>query len=119
MSAWILGLALSAGYLINKNLQVTDRLEQATTKYQSAAKPADPGPTSKEIRTKQGDARYASGKSGGEYDDFNQGTGSSRAQMNEVVASQKAAAKKVEEYETQHRHPEIQGVMLVRDNYGI
>ena len=51
MSAWIVALALSAGYLVNKNLQVKDRLEQAATKFNSAAQPADPGPTSQQIRS--------------------------------------------------------------------
>ena len=43
MSAWIVGLAIAAGYLINKNLTVQSRLTQAEAEYQGAAKPATGG----------------------------------------------------------------------------
>ena len=119
MSAWIIALALSAGYLINKNVQIKDQLEQASTKYNRSAEPAEPGPTSDEIRSQQSNKDLATGRSGGKYDDFNQGTGSSRSQMNQVLAAQDAAAQVVQEYESRAAIPEIQGVMMIRDNYGI
>ena len=53
MSAWVIALGLSAGYLVNKNLQMTERLEQQVKVHQEEAKPADPGPTSEAIRTVQ------------------------------------------------------------------
>ena len=117
MSAWIVGLALSAGYLINKNLQVKDQLEQAAAKFNSAAKPATGGLTTQEIRDVSKDANYSVGKSGGRYDDFN--PKGSRAQMEQVVSLQRNVAQQVQEYESAESVPEIQGVMLMRDNYGI
>ena len=50
MSAWVLGLALGAGYLINKNVQVSNRLQDSVAEYQSTAEPADEGVTSEEVR---------------------------------------------------------------------
>ena len=118
MSAWVVLLALSAGYLVNKNLQMKDTLEQASTKFEGAAEPASPGPTSKDIRSTLANPDLATGKSGGKYDDFNQGSGTSRAGMNQILDVQRSAVKDVEAYEAPAL-PEIQGVMMLRDNYGI
>ena len=111
-------LALSAGYLINKNLLVKQKIEEARTQFEGAAEPASPGPTSKQIRSTLANKDYAYGKSGGKYDDFNQGTGTSKAHMNRIIAQQQAAQVEVHEYEAPAL-PEIQGVMMVRDNFGI
>jgi hypothetical protein len=46
MSAWVVALGLSAGYLINKQLQMTQQLDEQIHEFQSEAKPADPLPTS-------------------------------------------------------------------------
>ena len=122
MSAWVVGLALSAGYLINKNLHFKskiDKLEEATTKYNNAVEPASPGPTTKAIRKTQSDPTRTVGKSGGRYDDFNQENGTSRAEMNQVLAVQDSLAQEVQNYELPPRFPEIEGVMLLRDNFGI
>ena len=46
-------LALGAGYLINKNLVMQNRLQEKVHEYNSAALPADPGPPTSEIRKVQ------------------------------------------------------------------
>ena len=53
MSAWIIALGLSAGYLINKKMQLTQRLEEQIHDKHSHAKPANPGPETSEIRNVQ------------------------------------------------------------------
>jgi len=50
MSAWILGLALGAGFLINKNIKVSGLLDSAERTYNSAAAPSTDGATSAEVR---------------------------------------------------------------------
>ena len=50
MSAWIVGLALAAGYLINKNIQIKGTLQNAEAKFNSAANPSTNGTTSSEVR---------------------------------------------------------------------
>jgi hypothetical protein len=119
MSAWIVGLALSAGYLINKNLHVKNQLEQATTKFQMSAEPAEPGPTSAEIRTKQQDPDISGTASGGTFDDFYQGAGSSKQHMQQIVNVQQSQKAVVQNYESRVALPEIEGVMMLRDNFGI
>lgn len=46
-------LALGAGYLINKNLVMQNRLQEKVHEYNSATLPADPGPPTSEIRKVQ------------------------------------------------------------------
>lgn len=53
MSAWVIALGLSAGYLVNKNLKMAERLEQAVQVHHEQAKPADPGPATDTIRKVQ------------------------------------------------------------------
>ena len=50
MSAWIIALGLSVGYLISKNVSVRQQLEESVAKFNSAAKPATGGVTSAEVR---------------------------------------------------------------------
>ena len=53
MSAWVIGLGIAAGYLINKNVHMQKRLTESVQEFQESAKPAEPGPQSKEIRAVQ------------------------------------------------------------------
>ena len=53
MSAWIIALGLSAGFLINKNLKFQEKLNQQTKIHQEQAEPANPGPTTERIRKVQ------------------------------------------------------------------
>ena len=53
MSAWVIALGLSAGYLINKNLTMKHKLEERMTTYQQNAQPATDGPPTAVIRDVQ------------------------------------------------------------------
>ena len=53
MSAWVIALGLSAGYLINKNLKMTEKIEQMAKVHHDQAKPANPGPETETIRQVQ------------------------------------------------------------------
>lgn len=50
MSAWGIGLALGAAYLVNKKFHLDGRLQQAVAEFEGAADPATDGVTSAEIR---------------------------------------------------------------------
>ena len=53
MSVWLLGLGISAGYLINKNLSMHKKIDEMVMKYNDNAEPADPGPPTECIRAVQ------------------------------------------------------------------
>ena len=36
MSAWVIGLGVAAGYLVNKNNKVTSRIDNAVASYENA-----------------------------------------------------------------------------------
>ena len=50
-AAWLVGLGVAAGYLINKNHAISSRLDTSIAKYNSAAEPATGGVTSAEVRS--------------------------------------------------------------------
>jgi hypothetical protein len=111
MSAWVVGLAIAAGYLINKNLVVQSRLTQAEAEYQGVAKPATGGVTSAEVRKAWKNTDYET------YGDFNADW--SQQERDRVVASERQAAQTVQAYdERAEALPQIQGVMLTFDRYG-
>ena len=53
MSAWVIALGLSAGYLMNKQVQMGQRLDEKILDHHSRAAPANPGPPTAEIRRVQ------------------------------------------------------------------
>ena len=53
MSAWLIALGLSAGYLINKQMQMAQKLDEKVLEHHSAAAAARPGPATEEIRKVQ------------------------------------------------------------------
>lgn len=111
MSAWVVGLAIAAGYLINKNLTVQSRLTQAEAEYQGAAKPATGGVTSAEVRQAWKNTDYDT------YGDFN--VDWSQQEKDRVVAREQQVAQSVQSYD-EHAEalPQIQGVMLTFDRLG-
>jgi hypothetical protein len=112
MSAWVIGLGLSAGYLINKNLQMSSRLEESMQEFQEAAQPADPGPPTSEIRQVQRTVPMAD-----QYQDLNmQDLG--RQEVKAITAAREGAAAAVQRYEAPVL-PEIEGVYLQFDNHGV
>lgn len=109
MSAWVLGLALAAGYLINKNVQVKSRLENAATEYNSAANPATDGVTSSEVRTAWANTEHT------RYGDMSEDLmPAQKVQLDQKVQAQRDA---VEAYDAA-TVPPIQGVMLTFDRFG-
>ena len=40
MSAWVVGLGLAAGYLVNKNVVLKNQLDESVEEFNSAARPS-------------------------------------------------------------------------------
>tara|TARA_Y100000768_G_scaffold36748_1_gene24012 strand:- start:924 stop:1262 length:339 start_codon:yes stop_codon:yes gene_type:complete len=112
MSAWVLALALSAGYLMNKNMIMQTRLEEKVHEFNQSAAPADPGPATATIRAVQRTVPLEE-----KYQDVNLARLSNQ-RVQEIGAASDQASAAVAAYESQSL-PEIQGVYLVRDNYGV
>ena len=108
MSAWIVGLAIAAGYLINKQAQIQNAVSRAEAEYQGAAKPSTTGVTSSEVRAAWKNTNYST------YGDFNSDL--SQAEKDHLVAGEHAASEAVQAYDG--TLPQIQGVMLTFDRYG-
>ena len=111
MSAWLLALGISAGYLINKNLQIKSRLNEGIKVYQEAAKPADPGPASSEIRRVQRTVPDADKYESMNIQDL------SREDVDKLRIAREGAFNEVVAYES--GAPPIQGVYLTFDNHGV
>lgn len=109
MSAWIVGLALAAGYLINKNISVRTQLENASQNYNRAAKPATDGVTSAEVRKAW--RNVDSTRFGDMAEDLPL---SQKLDLDQRVQAQRAA---VEEYDAPTMQP-IQGVLMTYDRLG-
>ena len=107
MSAWVIGLGIAAGYLINKNIFMHQRLKESVHDFQESAAPATPGPASKEIRTVQR-AVPASDR----YESLNL-QDLDRADVDSLVKLKDDTAAEVVAYEAPSL-PEIQGVYLQR-----
>ena len=109
MSAWVIGLALAAGYLINKNVQVKSKLENAAAEYNSAAKPATDGVTSSELRSAWRNTDFT------RFGDMSEDLSSSQKNaLDQQVRDQNAA---VEKYDAPSV-PAIEGVLLTYDRCG-
>ena len=104
MSAWVIALGLSAGYLINKNLKMTEKLEQQVKVHQEQAKPADPGPTTERIRNVQRTVPDAD-----KYQDMNL-QDLSRERVAMLTSERERAHQEVAAFE--QGPPPIQGVWL-------
>lgn len=111
MSAWILALGVSAGYLINKNFQMNARLKEGVKVFEESAKPADPGPESKEIRKVQRTVPDAD-----KYESMNL-QDLSREDVNYLQDARARDFNEVVAYES--GVPPIQGVYLTFDNHGV
>lgn len=106
MSAWVVALGLSAGYLINKNLVMGSRLAESITTFNSAAKPATDGPPTREIRRVQRTLPDAD-----KYQDMNLQDLASN-DVKELTQVQAAAHQAVSAYESFEASPQIEGVYL-------
>ena len=113
MSAWILGLALAAGYVVNKNLVLQTRLDEKAHEFNQSAAPADPGPQSATIRAVQRAVPLEE-----KYQDVNLAR-LSKQRVQEIGAETDRASAEVQEYEQAPVPFQMQGVSFVRDNYGV
>lgn len=104
MSAWVIALGLSAGYLMNKQLQLGQRLEEKIHEHHSRAQPANPGPKTEEIRNVQRQVPDAV-----KYQDMNV-TQLPTERVNELVAKREALHQEMVAYEA--GPPPIEGVWL-------
>lgn len=107
MSAWVIALGLSAGYLMKKKLLLTEKLDEQIKVHHESAKPAAPGPTSEAIRDVQRTVPDAD-----KYQDMNV-QDISRERVNQLTAARERAHQEVSAFEA--GPPPIQGVWL---NYG-
>lgn len=110
MSAWLVGLAVGAGYLINKNLSMNGILLKAEQRYNNAAGPSTDGVTSEEVRTAWANTDFA--KYGDMHEDL------STSQKSALLAKQERQLASVEAYESVAGQPEIRGVLLTYDRLG-
>ena len=108
MSAWLVALALSAGYLVNKNLKMANRLDQTMVEYHEQELPADSAPDSSTIRKVQRAVPV-----GDSLQDLNLQDLSSE-DVKSLSNERKRAAQDVVNYESP-TVPEIQGVYLHYD----
>jgi hypothetical protein len=109
MSAWIVGLGLAAGYLINKNIAVRARLDDATAEYNKAAKPATGGVTSAEVRKAWRNTDFT------RYGDMSEDLAQSqKMELDRKVQDQQSV---VEQYDASSVPP-IQGVLMTYDRLG-
>lgn len=111
MSAWVLGLALSAGYLINKNMIINSTLQESITAYNSAAQPATPL-ASAEVRQRQRELPASE-----KYGEIN--LKQNRKDVDALVEARDGTIKEVAEYEDPLHGGPIQGVLFVPDSFGV
>jgi len=105
MSAWVIGLGLAAGYLINKNLQMTGQLNESIAQFEnSGAEPSTDGATSAEVRKAYTRTDFV------KYGDMN--TDLPKRQMELLSAGEAKHASEVQEYDQHGESAPILGVML-------
>ena len=106
MSAWIIGLGVSIGYLLNKNSKMTSNIDNALAKYETAlsANGTTGGTTSAEIS--QAKERPLS-QLCSDFSDVITGS-----DMKSIQAAQDNDAAKVLGYDSAASPPEIIGVMM-------
>ena len=111
MSTWAVGLALSAAYLMQKKMRISNQMDESITEFQSAVKPDPCLPTS-EIRKVQRTVPASD-----RYQDMNMQDLDPR-DADAIVKQRDRAQEEVVAYESQ-ASPPIQGVYLTFDNFGV
>eukprot|EP00965_Chrysotila_dentata_P191073 6174295-Pleurochrysis_carterae.AAC.3 len=102
---WVIGLGIAAGYLINKNLSMSQQLENAVYESESNIKPATDGVTSQEVR--QSYKRLDNVK----YGDMNDAI--PFTEKARLLSLQKKASSAVESFDSQSEGCQpIQGVVM-------
>lgn len=110
MSAWVVGLGLSAGYLINKNISFTGELDKSIAAFQGAAQPATSGVTSAEVRQAYKSTDFV------KYGSMNEEL--SASEKNALLSRETAQASAVQSYDGSPSEP-IQGVVMQYDRLGV
>ena len=112
MSAWLIGLGLAAGYLINKNLQMSTQLNNSIAQFEdSGAEPSTDGVTSAEVRKAYTRTDFV------KYGDMNSDL--PKRQMELLSAGEERHASEVQDYDQQGAAGPILGVMLQYDHLGV
>ena len=112
--AWVIALGISAGYLMSKNQQMHNQLNESVREFNEAAKPATDGPASQEIRHVQASVPLAD-----RFQDFNL-QDLSKQQCQALVDQRQQAAQEIVSYENPPGSlPPIEGVYLTFDNRGV
>lgn len=111
MSAWVIGLGLAAGYLINKKMAIVGQLEKSAAEHYSGVKPATDGVTSAEVRSAWKRTDHV------KYGDMNMDL--SKKEMDVLVSGEERAASLVEDFDRAGQTPQIEGVLLRFDHLGV
>lgn len=111
MSGWLIALAVSVAYLMQKKQTLDHKIDTAQKQFNSAACPAEPGPTSEQIRNVQRTVPASD-----RYVDMNIQDLSAK-DVQYLQEQESVAAQKVIAYE-QGPAP-IEGVYLHYDNRGV
>ena len=112
MGVWLVMLALGTSFLMQKNQRQLMALEHVRRQVNSAADPADPGPETREIRNVQRSLPLSETVGELNMQDL------SRKDVATIQGAHAAAAQEVTQYEAPVL-PEIEGVYLQFDNFGI
>jgi|TARA_Y100000389_G_scaffold200801_1_gene242026 polyhydroxyalkanoate synthesis regulator phasin len=112
MSAWVVGLGLAAGYLVNKNVVLKNQLAESVQEFNSAARPATGGVTSEEVR-----ATHRRVDDHVKYGDMNAAL--SKKRMDKLYSDEQAAARDAEQFDAAQGPAQIQGVLLSFDSLGV
>jgi len=112
MSAWVVALGLGAGYLINKNTVIQDKLAESVERFNSAAKPATGSVTSKEVRDAYKRTDFV------KYGDMNSDL--PKGQMDCLLEKERRRESAVEAFDAGPTGPsKIEGVLLTYDRLGV
>lgn len=112
MSAWLIGLGLAAGYLINKNMHIASQLDQSIAEFEnSGAEESTDGATSAEVRQAYKRTDFV------KYGDMN--TDLPRKQMEALSAGEQQHASEVQQYDQGGQGGPILGVMMQYDRLGV
>lgn len=103
MASWVVALALSAGYLINRKMAIADQVEKASDEFHRAKEASTDGLSSAEVR-----ASHKTVTQQKDHSDFNVKV--PRADVREVKEKEAAASLRAEQFDG--ASTQIQGVYL-------
>jgi hypothetical protein len=106
MSAWIIGLGVSIGYLLNKNSKMTSHIDNAVSRYETAHSGSGTtgGTTSAEISAVK---QHPLSQLCSDFSDVISGS-----EMKAIQGAQESEAANVRAYDSAPSPPEIIGVMM-------